>query len=580
MRTALPPQKAVLSHDQKPSHYTFIWHPHTKQKPVRHSVVLLTWTLYHLFHDLSINFVHNSTFQSSHSFFLYKILLFVFLSATNVFMYNYTYLVHTNIMQFFHLKSRRKEETMEFSQNLKDNITYLHKKLNVQTNFDVVYRVVHIGGREACLYFIDGFTKDDSLLKILQVFSTIKPEAMPKDAHAFSKQYVPYGEIGLLTNDEDMITQLLSGVSCLFIDGFDKCITIDCRTYPSRGVSEPEKDKVMRGSRDGFVETLIFNTALIRRRIRDPKLTMEIMSAGESSHTDIAICYMENRVDKQLLEKIKNRIKNLKVDALTMNQESLAECLFPYKWFNPFPKFKFSERPDTAAASVLEGNIIILVDNSPSAMILPSSVFDIIEEADDYYFPPITGTYLRLSRMSISILSLMLTPTWLLFMQNTNLIPDWLAFIQLSDPLNVPLIWQLLILEFAIDGLRLAAVNTPSMLTTPLSVIAGIVLGEYAVKSGWFNSETMLYMAFVTIANYSQASFELGYAIKFMRIIILVFTAVFNIWGYIIGTIIAVCAIVFNKTIAGKSYIYPLIPFSLNELRKRFLRGRLPHTEK
>ena len=469
---------------------------------------------------------------------------------------------------------------MEFSKNLNENITYLHKKLNVQDNFDVVYRVVHIGGREACLYFIDGFTKDDSLLKILQAFSTIKPEDMPEDAHGFSKRYLPYGEIGLLKKGDDMIIQLLSGVSCLFIDGYDSCLTIDCRTYPSRGVSEPEKDKVMRGSRDGFVETLVFNTALIRRRIRDPKLTMEIMSTGESSHTDIAVCYMKGRVDQQLLHTIKQRITNLKVDALTMNQESLAECIYPHKWFNPFPKFKFSERPDTAAASVLEGNIIILVDNSPSAMILPSSVFDIIEEADDYYFPPITGTYLRLSRMAISLLSLLLTPTWLLFMQNPNLIPDWLAFIRLSDPLNVPLIWQLLILEFAIDGLRLAAVNTPNMLTTPLSVIAGIVLGEYAVKSGWFNSETMLYMAFVTIANYSQASFELGYAMKFMRIIILVLTALFNIWGFVIGIIISVCAIVFNRTIAGKSYIYPLLPFSLSELKKRFLRGRLPHTEK
>ena len=123
------------------------------------------------------------------------------------------------------------------------------------------------------------------------------------------------------------------------------------------------------------------------------------MTAGESSHTDIAICYMENRVDQKLLSTIKKRIRNLEVDALTMNQESLAECLFPYKWFNPFPKFKFSERPDSSAASLLEGNIVILVDTSPSAMILPSSVFDIIEEADDYYFPPITGTYLRLTRI-------------------------------------------------------------------------------------------------------------------------------------------------------------------------------------
>ena len=265
---------------------------------------------------------------------------------------------------------------------------------------------------------------------------------------------------------------------------------------------------------------------------------------------------------------------------MTMNQESLAECLYPHKWYNPFPKFKFSERPDTAAASILEGNIIILVDNSPAAMILPSSVFDIIEEADDYYFPPVTGSYLRLSRMAISVLTLYLTPLWLLLMQNPNVIPSWLEFIQLSEPPHVPLIFQLLILEFAIDGLRLAAVNTPSMLTTPLSVIAGIVLGEYSVKSGWFNSETMLYMAFVTVANYSQASFELGYAFKFMRMILLVLTALFNYWGFAIGVILSVCAVVFNKTIAGKSYIYPVIPFNWSKLKKRFLRGRLPHKEK
>ena len=118
------------------------------------------------------------------------------------------------------------------------------------------------------------------------------------------------------------------------------------------------------------------------------------------------------------------------------------------------------------------------------------------------------------------------------------------------------------------------------MLTTPLSVIAGIVLGEYSVKSGWFNSETMLYMAFVTIANYSQASFEMGYALKFMRVILLILTSLLNVWGFILGTAIAVCSIVFNRTIAGKSYIYPLIPFSWPEIKKRFLRGRLPHAEK
>ncbi len=469
---------------------------------------------------------------------------------------------------------------MEFTKSLSDNMEHLKQVLQTDKNFDIVYRTIEIGGRQAALFFVDGFTKDEVLLKMIQAWSAIKDNDMPTDAHAFSKRYVPYGEVGMLRQEEDMLVQLLTGVTCLFIDGYDTCLTIDCRTYPARGVGEPEKDKVMRGSRDGFVETLIFNTALIRRRIRDPKLTMEIMNAGESSHTDIAICYMEDRVDEQLLADIKERIGKLHVDALTMNQESLAECLYPHKWYNPFPKFKFSERPDTAAACILEGNVVILVDNSPAAMILPSSVFDIIEEADDYYFPPVTGTYLRLSRMVTALLCMFLTPTWLVLMMHPDILPPWLEFIRVADPSYVPLVLQLLILEFAIDGLRLAAINTPNMLTTPLSVIAGIVLGEYSVKSGWFNSETMLYMAFVTIANYSQSSFELGYALKFMRVLILILTALLDVWGYVIGVVISVCAIIFNKTIAGKSYIYPLIPFNLKELKKRFFRGRLPMQEK
>ena len=465
---------------------------------------------------------------------------------------------------------------MEFSKSLSDNVERLKRVLQTDKNFDIVYRTFEIAGRKAALFLGDGFTKDEVLLKMMQSWWAIKEADMPEDAHGFSKKYLPYGEIGLVKEEEDMLVQLLAGISCLFIDGFELCMTIDCRTYPARSVGEPEKDKVMRGSRDGFVETLIFNTALIRRRIRDPKLTMEILTAGESSRTDIAVCYMDGRQDENLLKRVKEQIQGLKVDALTMNQESLAECIYPHKWYNPFPKFKFSERPDTAAACILEGNIVILVDNSPAAMILPSSVFDIIEEADDYYFPPVTGTYLRLSRMVTAALCLLLTPTWLLFMMNPGMIPPWLEFIQLADPYYVPLIWQLLILEFAIDGLRLAAINTPNMLTTPLSVIAGIVLGEYSVKSGWFNSETMLYMAFVTVANYSQSSFELGYALKFMRVMILILTALLNVWGYGAGVVISLCAIIFNKTIAGKSYIYPLIPFKWSELKKRFLRGRLP----
>ena len=469
---------------------------------------------------------------------------------------------------------RQQKDAMTAS--LKENMDFLNRKLDIDKNFDLVYRVIQIGGREACMYFVDGFCKDELMQKMLQRIMDIKPEELPENAHEMSKKCVPYVEVDLQSDFSQIIYFIMSGVFALFIDGYDQCILIDSRTYPARSVSEPEKDKALRGSKDGFVETIVFNTALIRRRIRSTNLRMEMFHAGNSSQPDIVLCYMENRVDQKFLEQIRKRIQNIKVDALTMNQESLAECLYQKKWYNPFPKFKFTERPDTASAQILEGDVVILVDNSPSAMITPTSVFDVIEEADDYYFPPITGTYLRLTRFLIAILTYLLTPTFLLLTQHLEWIPAGFTFIEVKDTVNIPLIWQFLLLELAIDGLRLAAVNTPNMLSTPLSVMAALVLGEFSVNSGWFNSEVMLYMAFVAIANYTQASYELGYAIKFMRILALILTALFDIWGYIAALLVMVIALVSNKTISGKSYIYPLFPLNLKRLARRFIRYRLP----
>ena len=446
------------------------------------------------------------------------------------------------------------DKTKVFSKRDK-NVDYMNQMLPVEDSFDIVQRDIQIGGKDATFYFIDGFTKDESMLKIMDSFFNIKEGDMPKDAAAFATTCIPYVEVDVIGDFDQIFRNLLSGVTCLFIDGYQACLAIDCRTYPARSVDEPDKDKSLRGSRDGFVETIVFNTALMRRRIRDRHLVMKMLEVGESSRTDVALCYMEDRVDQELLKNLNHRIRDIKVDDLRMNQQSLAECLFKRKWYNPFPKFKFTERPDTAAACLLEGKVVILVDNSPSAMILPTSILDIIEEANDYYFPTLTGMYLKISRALITFLTIFLTPVFLLFMQNLSWLPKIFAFVAVKDTVNIPLIFQLLMLEVAIDGLRLAALNTPSMLSTPFSVIAGLVMGEFSVKSGWFNAEVMLYMAFVAVANYTQPNFELGYALKFMRLELLVLTAVFNWIGFLAGTVIVICSVCFNKTLSGRSYL-------------------------
>ncbi len=464
---------------------------------------------------------------------------------------------------------------MTFSSDYQKNKNDLKQALRIDESFDLICKDTIIGGKNACFFFVDGLTKDEVMQKLLSGFYAIQAQDMPDNAADFATKQLPYVEVDVVMNVDQTITSILSGMTALLIDGYDAVICMDVRTYPARSVDQPEKEKVLRGSKDGFVETVVFNTALIRRRIRDPHLTMEMLSVGNISHTDVVLCYMEGTVDEKLLNYVRMKIQNLEVKSLSMNQTSLAECLYERKWYNPFPKYKYTERPDTSAASILEGSLVILVDTSPSAIILPTSIFGIMEEADDYYLPPITGTYLRLARFLISTITFFITPTILLLTMYPEWIPDWLSFIKLQEYTNVPLLFQFLILEVAVDGLKLAAVNTPSMLSTPLSIIAGLALGEYAVSSGWFNAEAMLYMAFVALSNYTQPNYELGYALKFFRILTLVLTGFFGLFGLIAGTISLITALLLNRTLDGRRrYLYPLIPFDWKILKRQLLRLR------
>ena len=263
------------------------------------------------------------------------------------------------------------------------------------------------------------------MVKVIQGMQALTTDKVAgvKDARDFVNRFVSYIETDVSGDIDTVKTFVLSGALCIFIEGYEQAIIIDARTYPARSVGEPENDKVLRGAHDGFTETLIFNTALLRRRMRNPELTIEYMNLGSSSHTDTVICYLNDKVDKKALESIRKKIKNIKVKNLAMGQATLAETLLTKQYFNPFPKVRYTERPDAAAASINEGNIIIIVDNSPSAMIIPTGIFDFLQDANDYYFPPLIGSYLRIVRMFIFALTLLLTPIWLLLIQNEEFIP-------------------------------------------------------------------------------------------------------------------------------------------------------------
>ena len=449
----------------------------------------------------------------------------------------------------------------KLSLDYKENVKYINRALRVDESFDLLRKTLRVGDGEFTLYYVDGFVKDTVMQKLMMHFLSVKK--LPESAYEFMINSVPYVESDVTEDADLMIQMVLSGATLLIGSKFGgHAIIIDSRTYPGRDADEPQGDRVMRGARDGFVETLIFNTALIRRRIRDTSLTMTYITVGSESKTDVVVCYMKGKADAEYVDSLIKKIRAIKTKSLSMGAQSLAECLIRRRWYNPFPKVRMTERPDFTAAQILEGGVAIVLDNSPEVILLPSSMFDFMQETNDFYFPPITGTYISLVRYAVFFATLFVTPVWYLLLSHPELIPDWLAFIQPENTGRIPIIFQLFLVEFIIDALRLASSNTPDMLANSLSVVGGLILGDFAVDIGWLIPEVILYMAFVAIANFSQRSYELGYAFKFLRMFLLAATAIFKFWGFAVGVVVILVLLATNKTVNGKrSYLYPLIPF-------------------
>ena len=451
-----------------------------------------------------------------------------------------------------------------------DNVRAVRERLAVDKNYDCIERHLSVSEEDVTFFYIDGFVKDAELQRVMQQVTSSKDILSAKELI----EKLAYVEVGTVERVDEIVTAVLSGQSALMAAAFGSlAILIDARTYPARQTTEPDSDRVMQGARDGFVETLVMNTTLIRRRIRDPRLRMEHFSVGSSSRTDVVVAYMEGVAEAQLVSGIKKRLCEIKTRAITLGYQSLSECLVRRGWLNPFPKIRSTERPDTAAAQIMEGSVIVICDTSPQAMILPTSIFDYLQQTDDYYFPPLTGSYLRVVRTVILLLSLFVTPLWYLALENSHLLPDSLAFLVPDEPGALPIMLQLLLVEVAIDGLKIASMNTPDMLSNSLSVIGALILGDFAVSVGWVSEDVVLYMAFVALANFAQQNAELGYAIKFVRVLTLIAVYFLGVWGLISGVALFIILVATNKSVSGKfHYLYPLVPFNARAMRRLLFR--------
>lgn len=465
--------------------------------------------------------------------------------------------------------------SMKVSERLQDNVTFLNEALGIGKSFDCIQLDVSYAGKEMAFYFVDGFVKDDILHYLMKFLAGLKPEQLKEDVlNSLLKTYIPYVEVETTDDLNKVADTVLAGPTALLVDGIKQAILIDARTYPVRGPQEPDIERVVRGARDGFVETLVFNTALTRRRIRDRTLRMEYMQVGRRSKTDIVLCYIEDICDQSMVKRLKKALEKIDTDGLPMADKTIEEYISGRHW-NPFPVIRYTERPDTAATHLYEGHVCIMVDGSPSVIITPVTFWHHLQHAEEYRNKPLVGAYLRFVRFLAVWASIFLLPIWYLFATNNDLLPDIMSFIGPNERGQIPLFLQFLLIEVGIDMLRMAAIHTPSALATALGLVAALMIGQVAVEVGLLTNEVILYLAIAALGTFATPSYELSLATRLVRIGLLAATAAFRVPGFVVSTTLFILLLA-NMRSFGVPYFWPFIPFDVRAFRDVLIRSPIP----
>jgi stage V sporulation protein AF len=468
------------------------------------------------------------------------------------------------------------EDKRKIDTDIDHNINYLKELLGVGESFDVVFREYEIGRKRAASFSVNGMTNDILLTNIFQDMMALRPEELNINTlHKVFYHRMSHSQVKMVDNMNDAMVSFLSGEMVVFIDGEDQCIVIDARAYPIRSPEESTIEKVTRGSRDSFVETLPFNTTLIRRRLRDPNLRFEIVKVGTRSKTDVAVAYIKDITDPKLVDMIKERLNNISIDGIPMAEKAIEEYIVKGSRWNPLPKVRYTERPDVAAVHLLEGHVCIVVDTSPNVMILPTTFWHHLQHTEEYRQSVAAGTFLRLVRMGAVILSMILPPLWLALVLQRHMLPETLGFLGPRDPGIIPLGFQFLLAEFGIEMVRMATVHVPSAQSTALGFIGAFMLGEFATKVGLFGNEVIFYMAVAVVGTFATPSIELSLAVRLFRIGLLLLVMLFKLPGFLAG-FLAILLLVLTTKSFGIPYMWPAIPFNFRALKGIILRLPLP----
>ncbi|QSZ27480.1 spore germination protein [Aceticella autotrophica] len=478
--------------------------------------------------------------------------------------------------------SNSNEDKVPVKSKIDENLKYIKEKL--KDCDDVIYRDIWVGEKQQykmSLIYVDGLVdkqliNDHVMHSLMLDARQAKPSVEELKGNLYEvikKATITGGDIKEIDDLDKCITSILSGDTALFFDGYPKIVIISSKGWQMRSVMAPETEMVVRGAREGFTETIRVNTALVRRWIRDPEFKIKQMQIGKRSKTDVAVLYIDDIVNKDLLNEVIKRLKEIVIDGVI--ESGYIEQLIEEDWHSPFPQILNTERPDKVAASVLEGRIAILVDNSPFALIIPAAFATLFQSPEDYFERWMIASLLRILRFTAALVALLAPALYIAFIEyHPGMIPTKLALYIAATRQGVPFpaFLEALIMEATFELLREAGIRLPVPIGQTIGIVGGLIIGQAAVMAGIVSPLMVIVVAVTAVASFSIPSYSAAIAFRMLRFIFMILAAVFGLYGIMLGLIIVLTHLVVLKSF-GQPYLSPFIEINMNDFADTLIRA-------
>ncbi|HBT47423.1 MAG TPA: spore germination protein [Peptococcaceae bacterium] len=446
---------------------------------------------------------------------------------------------------------------------------------------DVVKRDFCIGGRaRAAIVYIDGLADktliEDTLLRTLQHVPSELAQALVDRSAPLDRLLeiiVPMADVDFVEKMADVVNHVLNGDAVLLFEGYRQAMATSTRSWEQRSISEPLTEGVVRGPREGFVENLRTNTALIRRRLKTPDLVVDNLLVGRYSQTNVSLVYLKSLVGPGLLEEIRRRLDRIDVDGIL--ESAYIEEFIEDNPFSPFPQIDHTERPDKVAAALLEGRVALLIDNTPFVLLVPTLFVQFLQASEDYYERYWLASFLRVLRFVILNIALLLPSAYVAVstyhqeMLPTNLVVRLAAQ---REGIPFPAVVEALLLELVFEILREAGVRLPRVVGQAVSIVGALVIGEAAVSAGLFSPAMVIVVALTGISSFALPKFSMAITIRLLRFIMLILAGVLGFYGIMLG-LLAVLVHLNTLRSFGVPYLAPVAPYHRRDYKDVFVRA-------